>query len=150
MPNTIAELRETVAEYEQRVTNYAEAGEIDKAHEATGALAAYREMLLNETQRVEEENARLAEQMQGLSNPSRHTVGELALGARDAFDGIAPGWKAKVALAMATVVNTLPPCQLQPMKTTIFKVWYVRLWDFWILSHVAPPMVTKSISCRQF
>ena len=106
MPNTIAELRETVAEYEQRVTNYAEAGEIDKAHEATGALAAYREMLLNETQRVEEENARLAEQMQGLSNPSRHTVGELALGARDAFDGIAPGWKAKVALAMATVVNT--------------------------------------------
>lgn len=117
MPNTIAELRETVAEYEQRVTNYAEAGEIDRAHEATGALAAYREMLLNETQRVEEENARLAEQMQGLSNPSRHTVGELALGARDAFDGIAPGWKAKVSLAMATMATISNAATTLPTPT---------------------------------
>lgn len=117
MPNTIAELRETVAEYEQRVTDLAEAGEVDRAHEATGALAAYREMLLNETQRVEEENARLAEQMQGLSNPSLHTVGELALGAKDAFNGIAPGWKAKVALSMATMATISNAATTLPTPT---------------------------------
>lgn len=103
MPNTIAELRETVAEYEQRVTDYAEAGNVDKAHEATGALAAFREMLMNETQRVEEENARLAEQINAVGAEEPKTIGEMALGNKAEFNGINVGWKTKVALNLATL-----------------------------------------------
>lgn len=105
MPNTIAELRATVAEYEQRVTDYAEAKDVDKAHEATGALAAYRQMLLDETERVEAENARLAEQVASINAPEARTIGEMALGSREEFNGIEPGWKAKVMAAAVTAAK---------------------------------------------
>lgn len=106
MPNTIAELRETIADYEKRVTDFAEAGAEDKAHEAAGALAAYRNMLVDETQRIEEENARLVEQMKGLATDKLHSIGEMALGAKDMFNGIAPGWSVKVPMNTATTLPT--------------------------------------------
>lgn len=107
MPSTIAELRATVDEYEKRVTDFAEAGKVDEAHEATGALAAYRQMLLDETMRIDEENKRLAEQMKNVGGSDKpKTVGEMALGEKAAFDSIAPGWKAKVTLATLSIMNT--------------------------------------------
>lgn len=117
MPNTIAELRETVAEYEQRVTDYAEAGNVDKAHEATGALAAYREMLMNETQRVEEENARLAEQINAIGVDEPKTIGEMALGNKAEFNGINVGWKTKVALNMAALARIRNAATTLPTPT---------------------------------
>lgn len=119
MPNTIAELRETVAEYEQRVTNYAEAGDVDRAHEATGALAAYRQMLMDETQRVEEENTRLLEQAASLGSQELSTVGELALGSRENFKGIEVGWKSNVAIAsaLASMARTNSATVLPTPKT---------------------------------
>lgn len=117
MPNTIAELRETVAEYEQRVTDYAEAGNVDKAHEATGALAAFREMLMNETQRVEEENARLAEQINAVGAEEPKTIGEMALGNKAEFNGINVGWKTKVALNLATLARIRNAATTLPTPT---------------------------------
>lgn len=108
--SSITELRSLVDEYEKRVADFAEAGEIDKAHEATGSLAAYRQLLMDEAGRIDEENKRLADaavSVSALREPA--TIGEAALGARDAFDGIAPGWTASVRVGtIANAATVLP------------------------------------------
>lgn len=105
MPSTITELRDSIADLEKRVTEYAEAGDVDKAHEATGALALSRKMLVDEAQRIQEENMALADQLKGLGNKEKLTIGQIALGNKEEFKQLDAGWKVKIAMNMASVVN---------------------------------------------
>lgn len=127
MPNSIVELQEEIAHLEQQVTDYAEAGHVDKAHEATGRLGAYREMLVDQAKSLEMQNAAYAEQIADSSKAVLRTLGQRALGAEDAFTELRAGWKATVDNAgtirnVATVLptptvedNNLPAYVAQPM-----------------------------------
>lgn len=123
----IAELQKEIRNLEQQVTDFAEAGKVDAAHEATGRLGAFREMLVGEANRLEEANKALAERLDAVGRKDLRTVGERALGAEDAFREIAPGWQAVVPNAgtihnAATTLptpkiedNNLPALVTQPM-----------------------------------
>ena len=123
----IAELQKEIRNLEQQVTDFAEAGKVDAAHEATGRLGAFREMLVDEANRLEEANKAMAERLDAVGRKDLRTVGERALGAEDAFRELAPGWQAVVPNAgtihnAATTLptpkiedNNLPALVTQPM-----------------------------------
>ena len=153
MPQTIAELQREIANLEQQVADFAERGEVDRAHEATGRLGAYREMLVDEAQRLEQDNASLSERMATVGAAELRTIGERALGAETDFVELAEGWKATVPNAgtihnAATVLptpqvedNNLPALVTEPMGFFDTIVQGVTTGDE---KYFLPPVLTNS------
>lgn len=104
---TITDLQEEIAGYESKVSDLMEAGQENQAHEAAGYLAALRNQLIDQAKAAEQRAAEIAASAAKMNAADELvTMGEKALGAKSAFNAIAPGWSASVAVNAATVLPT--------------------------------------------
>ena len=107
----IKQLQDLIAKGEESIAAHVAAGENDAAHEESGRVEAYRQMLVDKANALVAENKRIREEAalaNGGGKKALRTVGERFLGARDEFRGLELGYKAKVRLTDAISGLTTP------------------------------------------
>lgn len=100
MPN-IAQLQDAIRGYEERVATLAASGDEMGASEASGRLAATRELLMDAIADVNAENERLRSRGSEEAARANSTIGQRVLGDRASFQGIEDGFRASAPLENA-------------------------------------------------